>query len=69
VAFWDGKESVLESVGDERTRTAGPLITSELFLLDEQPALHHLDLRPVYWTATNVQAGTIWVHVLSNTRK
>ncbi len=54
---------------DERTRTADLLITSELFLLDEQPALHLFDLRPVYRTAIKVQVGTICVHVLSNTRK
>jgi hypothetical protein len=54
---------------DERTRTACLLITSALFLLDEQPALDHLGLRPVYWTATKVKVGTICVHVLSNSRK
>jgi hypothetical protein len=43
--------------------------TSELFLLDEQPALHHFGLRPVNWTATKVQAGTICVRVPSNTSK
>ncbi len=54
---------------DERTQTAHLLIMSELFLLDEQPALHHFDLRSVYWSSTKVQAGTICVHVLSNTSK
>jgi hypothetical protein len=54
---------------DERTRTADLLITSELFQLDEQPAPHLFDFRPVYRTAIKVQVGTICVHVLSNTRK
>jgi hypothetical protein len=58
-----------EEAPDERTRTAFLLITSALFLLDEQPALDHLGLRPVYWTATKVKVGTICVHVLSNSRK
>jgi hypothetical protein len=54
---------------DERTRTADLLITSELFLLDEQPILHHLGLRRVYWTVTNVKVGTTCVGVLSNSRE
>ena len=41
--------------------------TSELFLLEEQPAPQFLGLRLIYWTVTKVQAGTMCVHVLSNT--
>ena len=41
--------------------------TSELFLLEEQPAPQFLGLRLIYWTATKVKAGTMCVHVLSNT--
>ncbi len=54
---------------DERTRTADLLITRELFLLDEQPALHYLGLRLLYWTATKVKVGTICAYVLSNFRE
>ena len=38
------------------------LITSELSLLDENHALHHVDLRSIYWTATKVKVGTICVY-------
>jgi hypothetical protein len=41
--------------------------TSELFLLEEQPAPHFLGLRLIYWSATKVKVGTMCVHVLSNT--
>ena len=51
---------------DERTRTAFLLTTSELFLLEEQPAPHFLGLRPIYWSATKVKVGTICGYVLSN---
>jgi hypothetical protein len=50
-----------------RTRTADLLITSVLFLLEEQPAPQFLGLRLIYWSATNVEASTICGSVLSNT--
>jgi hypothetical protein len=55
---------------DERTRTADLEAPYErAVLLDEQPALAHLGLRLVYWTATKVKVSTICVHVLSNSRR
>jgi hypothetical protein len=54
---------------DEGTRTPGLLITSELFLLDEQPPPHFLSLRSVNWTAAKVKVGTICVHLVSDTKK
>jgi hypothetical protein len=38
--------------------------TSELFLLEKQPAPHFLGLRPIYWTATKVKVSTICGSVL-----
>ena len=40
-----------------------------LFLVDEKRALYLLDLRRVYWTATNVKVDTICVHVVANSRE
>jgi hypothetical protein len=56
---------------DERTRTAdlSSLRVNCSYWTSNLLALHHFDLRPVYWAVTKVQADTIFVHVLSNTRK
>lgn len=51
------------------TRTTFLLITSELLLLDEQPAPRFLGFRPVYRTVSKVKVGTIPELVLSNTRR